>query len=241
MISATRRLATREGALTDCMAISAASTTTPRLACRDETGAPLRALRRPGSLMETLEDWSSTTVSGGAGGETADRPYILEFDALFPLELTLFSSAEAQAAAVADDIATTLTTSTMGCAPACSNWTTSRRRFTGGLLAKSRLFIQSRTAKSDPRTDAPRHNPLRRGRHRRVAGADRQRRAQKRARHSRARRRAGGFSPAMAQAEREVKRFLFEHMYRHAKVMSVWKQAREAISFLFPAFMRTRA
>jgi len=46
-----------------------------------------------------------------------------------------------------------------------------------------------------------------------------------------------GFSPAMAQAEREVKRFLFEHMYRHAKVMSVWKQAREAISFLFPAFM----
>ena len=46
-----------------------------------------------------------------------------------------------------------------------------------------------------------------------------------------------GFSPPMAQAEREVKRFLFEHMYRHAKVMSVWKQAREAISFLFPAFM----
>ena len=43
----------------------------------------------------------------------------------------------------------------------------------------------------------------------------------------------------MAQAEREVKRFLFEQMYRHAKVMSVWKQAREAISFLFPAFMAT--
>ena len=41
----------------------------------------------------------------------------------------------------------------------------------------------------------------------------------------------------MAEAEREVKAFLFQHMYRHAKVVGVWEQAREAISFLFPAFM----
>ena len=34
-----------------------------------------------------------------------------------------------------------------------------------------------------------------------------------------------------------MKRFLFAHMYRHAKVMGVWEQAREAISFLFPALM----
>jgi len=75
---------------------------------------------------ETLE--GLVKHNGPLAGPAAKRridPYILEFDALFPLELTLFSSAEAQAAAVADDIAYNAHDIDDGCAPACSNWTTS--------------------------------------------------------------------------------------------------------------------
>ena len=44
-----------------------------------------------------------------------------------------------------------------------------------------------------------------------------------------------GFSDASAQALAELKRFLFKNMYRHARVVGVWEEARAAISFLFPA------
>jgi len=44
-------------------------------------------------------------------------------------------------------------------------------------------------------------------------------------------------SPTMREAERDIKRFLFAHMYRHEKIMDVWRRAREAISRLFPAFL----
>ena len=46
-------------------------------------------------------------------------------------------------------------------------------------------------------------------------------------------------SPQMAEAERDIKKFLFAHMYRHEKVMGVWERARRAISRLFPAFFET--
>ena len=48
--------------------------------------------------------------------------------------------------------------------------------------------------------------------------------------------RSSAFSPSMAEAERDIKDFLFRQMYRHEKVMGVWERAREAISRLFPAF-----
>jgi dGTPase len=47
------------------------------------------------------------------------------------------------------------------------------------------------------------------------------------------------FSPRMKAAERDLKRFLFDNMYRHEKVMGVWERARDAISRLFPAFLET--
>jgi dGTPase len=54
-------------------------------------------------------------------------------------------------------------------------------------------------------------------------------------------RRAGAatvaFSPTKAAAERDVKGFLFKNMYRHAKIVGVWDEARAAISFLFPFFL----
>jgi len=45
-----------------------------------------------------------------------------------------------------------------------------------------------------------------------------------------------GLSPPMAEAQRDIKAFLFANMYRHEKVLGVWERARDAISRLFPAF-----
>ncbi len=49
-----------------------------------------------------------------------------------------------------------------------------------------------------------------------------------------------GLSPPMAEAERDIKCFLFANMYRHEKVTGVWESARDAISRLFPAFFEIR-
>ncbi|MBM3653726.1 MAG: deoxyguanosinetriphosphate triphosphohydrolase, partial [Alphaproteobacteria bacterium] len=45
-----------------------------------------------------------------------------------------------------------------------------------------------------------------------------------------------GLSPPMAEAQREIKAFLFANMYRHERILGVWERARDAISRLFPAF-----
>ncbi|NIX77235.1 deoxyguanosinetriphosphate triphosphohydrolase [Microvirga terricola] len=45
------------------------------------------------------------------------------------------------------------------------------------------------------------------------------------------------FSPAMQEAEASVKRFLYAHMYRHPKVMEVRRQADDVLRDLFRRFM----
>ncbi len=47
-----------------------------------------------------------------------------------------------------------------------------------------------------------------------------------------------GFSPAMEQAAATLKSFLFAHMYRHERVMSSMRRAKDLISELFEAFQR---
>jgi dGTPase len=46
-----------------------------------------------------------------------------------------------------------------------------------------------------------------------------------------------GFSPGMAGADRDVKTFLFSHMYRHPEVRRVREKAEEMVRSLFQAYV----
>jgi dGTPase len=48
------------------------------------------------------------------------------------------------------------------------------------------------------------------------------------------------FSAAMAENDRALKRFLFDHMYRHEKVNRMTAQARQVVGDLFDLYMGAR-
>ncbi len=193
---------------------------------------------------ETLE--GLVKHNGPLAGPHARKPlprYIAEFNAVFDLELASFASAEAQAAAQADDIAYNahdiddglraglFSLEDLACVP-----------FIGGLLEEIRAL--------HPGLERPRviHELTRRVITRFVEDVieESRRRIARVAPQTPAEVRAAGealvaFSPPMAEAERAIKKFLFPNMYRHPKVMGVWEQARAAISRLFPAFYETPA
>ncbi|WP_442754036.1 deoxyguanosinetriphosphate triphosphohydrolase [Methylocystis sp. JAN1] len=185
--------------------------------------------------------------NGPLEGPRALKPlprYVRAFNAACPLELSTFASVEAQAAALADDIAY------LG------------HDLDDGLRAG--LFSLDEIAGAVPFAAAlleevnAKHPGLERGRviHelvRRVitrfvedavatARAQLERLAPGSAADVRnAEAAMVALSPGMAQAEHDLKRFLFVHMYRHARVFGVWERARDAISRLFPAFLETPA
>jgi len=188
---------------------------------------------------ETLE--GLVKHNGPLAGPLARRPlaaYIAEFDRCFPLELQSFAGAEAQAAALADDIAYNAHDIDDGLRAGLFTLDEiTDIPFITGLLDEIRALY--------PALERQRviHELVRRVITRFVEDVifEAQRRLARVAPKSpEDARRAGeplvGFSPAMAEAEREVKRFLFAGMYRHPKVMGVWERARETISLLFPAF-----
>jgi dGTPase len=176
-------------------------------------------------------------IGGAAKGRPLSR-YIAAFDASFPLDLSTFASVEAQAAAQADDIAYIGHDIDDGLrAELFSLDDIARTPFIAGVLAHVR----------------GEHPGLERGRviHelvRRVItafvedsiGESLRRLARASPASADDARRAGEalvrLSPPMAEAERDIKAFLFANMYRHEKVMGVWERARDAISRLFPAF-----
>ena len=188
---------------------------------------------------ETLE--GLVKHNGPLEGPLANKPaprYVAEFDRIFPLELASFAGAEAQAAALADDIAYNahdiddgLRAGLFGLAEIASV------PFIAGLLEE--------IAALHPGLERQRiiHELVRRVITSFVEDAI----AESRARLARASpasaedvRHAGApmvaFSPAFAEADRAIKQFLFAKMYRHPKIMGVWEKARGVISRLFPAF-----
>lgn len=164
--------------------------------------------------------------------------YIAAFDATFPLDLSTFASIEAQAAAQADDIAYIGHDIDDGLrAELFSLDDIARTPFIAGVLAHVR--------DEHPGLERPRviHELVRRVITAFVEDAigESQRRiarvAPARADDVRgAAETLVGLSPPMAEAERDIKAFLFANMYRHEKVLGVWERARDAISRLFPAF-----
>ncbi len=187
-------------------------------------------------------------AAAGDGGATRGRifrpvaPFILAFDSRYPLELSSFAGIEAQAAALADDIAYIGHDIDDGLRAGL---------FPLEAIAEGAPFVAGLLAEI-----AARHPGLERGRvihelvrrviTRFVEDAIRTSRArlERHAPQSPEAVRAAGeamvaLSPQMRAAERDLKRFLFDNMYRHARVMGVWDRARDAISRLFPAFMET--
>lgn len=194
---------------------------------------------------ETLE--GIVKHNGPLAGSKATRPlsrYIAEFDAQFPLALDSFAGVEAQAAAQADDIAyighdiddglraglfrlddiAGAVPFIAGIVDAVEQWRPGLER--GRLINEVVRRVITGFVEDAIRTSTANLADLAPA----TAAGARQAEAP-----------MVTLSPAMRAAERDLKRFLFAHMYRHEKVMDVWRQAREAISRLFPAFLEQPA
>jgi dGTPase len=190
---------------------------------------------------ETLE--GIVKHNGPLKGATAKRPlakYIAEFDHIFPLELHSYASLEAQAAALADDIAYIGHDIDDG--------------LRAGLFSINHLTqrvsfidkIYKEIIDQYPQLEKQRviHEIVRRLITRLVEDAiyhSANNLAIERPQTAHEVRMLGramvSFSSEISTVEQEIKKFLFDHMYRHEQVMGVWEQARLSISCLFKAFM----
>lgn len=166
---------------------------------------------------------------------------ILEFDRQFPLDLSHYASAEAQAAAVADDIAYNAHDIDDGLRAGLFELADlAQVPFIGDLLAEiSALYPgleQTRVV----------HELLRRVITRFIEDVITESSsllATSHAATSEDVRRQGRtlvrFSAAMAETERALKKFLFAHMYRHPRVMKVRDEATSVVLALFLRFFTT--
>jgi dGTPase len=184
-------------------------------------------LRKPGDLL------------GGGCGSRKIAQEIIEFNAVFPLHLELYASAEAQCAALADDIAYNAHDIDDGLRAGLFTLDDLREvDFLRGLLEEiDRLH---------PGLEPVRviHELVRRVITRFVEDAFTETRARLATLAPQSLddiRRAGramvGFSPAYEKAKGEIKAFLFIRMYRHAAILPVWKNARRIVRGLFDRFM----
>jgi dGTPase len=164
---------------------------------------------------------------------------ILEYCRLHDLELATFASAEAQAAAIADDIAYDAHDIDDGLRAELFDLADVRHvPFLGAILGeidrlhpgleRSRVihelvrriitrFVEDVIGESERRIAA-------------LAPADAD--AIRAARHG-----VVAFSPAMADAEAGIKGFLYPHMYRHPRVMAVRREADQVVRDLFRRFV----
>lgn len=189
---------------------------------------------------ETLEGIAKH--NGPLTGPKARRPlspYVAEFDAAFPLHLSTHAGAEAQAAAIADDIAYDAHDIDDGLRAGLFELDDiASVPFIGALLEEIRELYgpldRSRVIHELGRRVITRFVED-------VIAEACARLAMAAPKSADDIRRAGapvvGFSPAMAEADRGIKAFLFPKMYRHAKVVGVWDRAAHVISRLFPVFL----
>jgi dGTPase len=164
---------------------------------------------------------------------------IIEFDKVFPLELELYAGAEAQCAALADDIAYNAHDIDDG--------------LRAGLFALEDLrevgFVRDlldEIAILHPGLERMRgiHELVRRLITRFVEDAFVESKARLAALDPggiddirRADRAILAFSAPMAAAQKEIKDFLFARMYRHAAILPVWKNAGKIVRGLFDLYM----
>jgi dGTPase len=174
----------------------------------------------------------------GRWAERGVAPAILAYDKFKSLELSRFSSLEGQAAATADDIAYNAHDVDDGLRAGLFDLGSIRSvSFAGALL--------NEVEELHPGLERPRliHELVRRLVTRLIEDAiaeSRTRIAEAKVRTIEEARGAGraliGFSPAIAAAEADIKRFLFANMYRHAEVARVREAADRVVRRLFRAF-----
>ena len=197
-------------------------------------------------VWETLEglvkhNGPMADAAGQGVGKYAGRALpeaILEYDARHPLELSSFASAEAQAAAIADDIAYNAHDIDDGLRAGLFEIGDLKQvPFVGDLVRD--------IEKAHPHLERSRviHELGRRVITRFVEDAisEAQLRLARLAPKACADIRAASepvvfFSPAMVEADKAVKAFLYPHMYRHPKVMKVRREAADVIRAIFRAF-----
>ena len=166
---------------------------------------------------------------------------ITEYSARQDLRLAEYPSAEAQAGAIADDIAYDAHDIDDGLRAAMFG-----DRRPARLAAAARYPRRDRRAASrplrpaaDPRAGAPPDHPHDRGRDRLLADSASPPWRRPRATTSAARGAAVvAFSPAMAAADRAIKDFLFPRMYRHPRVMRIMGEAEAVVRDLFARYQR---
>lgn len=172
-------------------------------------------------------------------GPVANPPWALaELDAAFPLELRQYASLEAQVAAVADDIAYDnhdiddglragfLTLDDLLALPAVADqWRTIEARFPHAPRDRlMRELVRGQIGRMvNDVIDHTRAETVRSG-----VGSVEEVRAYPRA--------LGGFSPAMAEEERALKRFMYDRVYLHPEQVATADRAREVVARLFAAY-----
>jgi dGTPase len=163
---------------------------------------------------------------------------IIAFDKIFPLDLELYASAEAQCAALADDIAYNAHDIDDGLRAGL---------FTLDDLRESAFLcaLLDEIEGLYPGLERVRaiHELVRRLITRFVEDAFVESRTRLEALNPRSIddiRHAGramiAFSPALAAAQKEIKDFLFTRMYRHSAILPVWKNAGKIVRGLFETF-----
>jgi dGTPase len=162
-------------------------------------------------------------------------PYVAEYDALHPLDLATFASAEAQVTALADDIAYHSHDLDDGWragffAPADMEH----------LPVVGEALVEAARASLDVPPPRLRHETIRRVIDRMVNDLVAESRRRIAALNPgcaddirRAKRPVVGFSEPMAEANRVIKEFLFTRMYRHWRVNRMTAKARRVVSEIF--------
>jgi dGTPase len=180
--------------------------------------------------------WETLEGLAKHNGPLARPPaYVAEYSARHDLELTSFASAEAQVAALADDIA-------YHSADLDDGWRADL--FSAAELAHlplvGEVLAEARRASLDVPPRRLRHETIRRVIHALITdlvAETRLRIAALAPRDAAAIRAAGApvvaFSPAMAESNRAIKDFLFARMYRHWRVNRMTAKARRLTGELF--------
>ena len=166
----------------------------------------------------------------------APQDYVLAFDRLFPLELESFAGAEAQSAALADDVAycahdvddglraALFTLEEIAAVPFVATLLAEIDALHPGLERERAIHELTRRVITRFVEDAIGEST------RRLAAVDPRSADEVRGASTP----LVAFSTGMTRSMLELKSFLFTNMYRHPKVVGVWEEARAAISFLFP-------
>ncbi|MBV1707023.1 MAG: deoxyguanosinetriphosphate triphosphohydrolase [Hyphomicrobiales bacterium] len=191
--------------------------------------------------LEGMAKHNGPLLGTFAAGGSTPRPvdgYILEFDALFALDLAQFAGAEAQAAAIADDIAYNahdlddglraglFTLEDLAAVPFLKGLLDEIAALHPGLATPRRIHELGRRVITRFIEDVLGHSAALLGDHHITSAAAV--RAQQRA--------MVAFSPSMAEAERAIKQFLFARMYRHPAIMAVRREAESVLEALFTRF-----